>query len=75
MFVLKHWIFFEDISNFNKWKSLIIDKKFWMLRNVMLSKGNDNIAAKVISTENVEKNVEEVRRKNQTYLLSKLLGD
>ena len=75
MFVLKHWIFFEDISNFNKWKSLIIDKKCWMLRNVMLSKGNDNIAAKVISTENVEKNVEEVRRKNQTYLLSKLLGD
>ena len=75
MFVLKHWIFFEDISNFNKWKSLIIDKKCWMLRNVMLSKGNDNIAAKVISTENVEKNVEEVRRKNQTYLFSKLLGD
>ena len=50
-------------------------QKIWDARNVMLSKGNDNIAAKVISTENVEKNVEEVRRKNQTYLFSKLLGD
>ena len=36
-------------------------------------KGNDNFAAKVISTENVEKNVKEERRKNQTYLFSKLL--
>ena len=38
------------------------------------AKGNDNCAIKVISTENVEgksyifkKNMEEVRRKNQTY--------
>ena len=38
------------------------------------AKGNDNFAIKVISTENVEeksyifkKNMEEVRRKNQTY--------
>ena len=75
MFVLKHWIFFEDISNFNKWKSLIIDKKCWMLRNATLSKGNDNFATTVISTENVEKAVEEVRRKNQTHFISKLLGD
>ena len=36
IFVLKHSIFFEDISNFNKWKSLIIDKKCWTLRNAML---------------------------------------
>ena len=70
LFVLKHWIFFEDISNFNKWKSLIIDKKFWVLRNAMLSKENGNFATKVISTENVEKIVEEVRRKNQTYFFS-----
>ena len=41
----------------------------------MLSKGNDNFAAKMISTENVEKIVEEVRRKNQTYFFTKLLGD
>ena len=41
----------------------------------MLSKRNDNFATKVISTENVKKNVEEVRRKNQTYFFSKLLGD
>ena len=75
MFVLKHWIFFEDISNFNKWKSLIIDKKCWMLRNPILSQGNDNFATKVISTENIEKIVEDVRRKNQTYFFSKLLGD
>ena len=74
MFVLKHWIFFEDISNFNKWKSLIIDKKCWMLRNAMLSKGSDNFATKVISTENVEKILEKVRKKNQTYFSSKLLG-
>ena len=35
--------------------------------------GNDNFATKVISTENVEKNVKEVKRKNQTYFFSKLL--
>ena len=46
-----------------------------MLRNAMLSKGNDNFATKVISTENIEKIVEDVRRKNQTYFFSKLLGD
>ena len=38
------------------------------------AKGNDNFSTKVISTENVEKkNVNEVRRKNQTYFFSKLL--
>ena len=31
------------------------------------AKGNDDFATKVISLENVEKKVEEVRRKNQTY--------
>ena len=36
MFVLKHWVFFEDIWNFNKWKSLIIDEKCWMLWNAVL---------------------------------------
>ena len=41
----------------------------------MLSKRNDNFATKVIITENVEKIVEEVRRKNQNYFFSKLLGD
>ena len=46
-----------------------------MLRNAMLSQGNDNLATKVISTETIEKIVEEVRRKNQTYFFSKLLGD
>ena len=75
MFVLKHLIFFEDISNFNKWKSFIIDKKFCMLRNALLTKGNDNLTTKVISTKNVGKIVKEVRRKNQTYFFSKLLGD
>ena len=71
MFVLKHWIFFEAISNFNKWKSLIIDKK-----NAGCNvKENDNFVNKVISTENVEKRVVKVRRKNQTYFFSKLLGD
>ena len=63
MFVLKQWMFFEDISNFNKWKSLIKDKKCWMLQNAMLSNGNVSFAVKVISTENVEKLVEEVRKK------------
>ena len=48
----------------------IIDKKCWMLRNAMLSKRNNNFATKVVSTENVEKIVEEVRRKNQTYFFS-----
>ena len=37
------------------------------------AKGNNNFATKVISTENVVKNVEEVKRKNQTYFFSKLL--
>ena len=46
-----------------------------MLRNAMLSKENDNFATKVISTENIEKIDEDVRRKNQTYSFSKLLGD
>ena len=36
MFVLKHWVFLEDIWNFNKWKSLIIDEKPWMLWKAML---------------------------------------
>ena len=36
MFVLKHWVFMEDIWNFNKWKSLIIDEKCWMLWNAVL---------------------------------------
>ena len=40
----------------------------------MLSKRNNKFATKVISRENVEKIVEEVRRKNQTYFFSKLLG-
>ena len=74
MFVLKHWIFFENISNFNKWESFIIDKKC-MLRNAMLNSGSDNFVTKVISTDNVEKIVKEVRGKNQTYFFSKLLGD
>ena len=38
-----------------------------MLRDAMLSKGSNNFATKVISTENVEKIVKEVRKKNQTY--------
>ena len=37
------------------------------------AKWNDNFATKVISTRNVEKNVEEVRKKNQTYFFFKLL--
>ena len=37
------------------------------------SKGNYNFATKVMSTEKVRnKNVEEVRRKNQAYSFSKL---
>ena len=46
-----------------------------MLRNATLRKGNDNFTTTVISTENVEKAVKEVRRKNQTHFISKLLGD
>ena len=46
-----------------------------MLRNALLTKGNDNLTTKVISTKNVGKIVKEVRRKNQTYFFSKLLGD
>ena len=39
-------------------------------------KGNDNFATKLISTENLEKNVTEVRRKNQTYFFLVInLGD
>ena len=41
----------------------------------MQAKGNDNFATKVISTEHVKKIVEEVRRNDQTYFFSKLLGD
>ena len=37
------------------------------------AQGTDNFAAKMISTENVEKNVKEVRTKNQTYFFCKLL--
>ena len=36
---------------------------------------DDTECMKVMSMENVEKIVEEVRRKNQSYLFSKLLGD
>ena len=40
------------------------------------AKGSDDFATKVISMENVDKkNVEEVRRKNQTSSFSKLLGN
>ena len=35
-FVLKHWVLLEDIWNFNKWKSLIIDEQCWMLWKSML---------------------------------------
>ena len=62
MSVLKHWVFLEDIWNFNKWK--LLDA---MESN---AKGNDNFAIKVISTENVEGksyifkiNMKEVRKK------------
>ena len=75
MFFLKHWIFFEDISNFNQWKTFIIGEKCWMLRNAMLSKGSNNFATKVIIPEIVEKFVKEIRRKNQTYFFPKLLSD
>ena len=72
MFVLKHWIFFEDIPNFNKWKSLIIEKTCWMLQNAMLSKENDNFAKKVISTENVAKQCGRSKKKksNLFFFLS-----
>ena len=39
-----------------------------------LSKGSDNFATKVISTENVEKIVKEERRKNQTYFFLSYKG-
>ena len=42
-------------------------------RNV--SKRNDNFTTAVISTENVEKIVEKVRKKNQTYFFSEFLSD
>ena len=51
MFVLNHWIFFEDISNFNKWKSLIKGKKKLDATECT----STNFATKVISTEYVEK--------------------
>ena len=71
MVVLKRWIFFEDIWNFNKWKSLIKDKKCWMLQNAMLSKVNDNFTTALISTENVEKIVEELKERIKLiYFLS-----
>ena len=38
-----------------------------------IAKGNDNFDTKVTSTENVQKNVTEVRRKNKAYFFSKLL--
>ena len=60
MFVLKHWIFFEQK----------LDRIFFYKQML-----DDTECMKVISTENVEKIVEEVRRKNQSYLFSKLLGD
>ena len=66
---------YSNIVNVNKWKSLIKDKNL-LDATECTSTGNDNFATKVISTENVEKkNVEEVRRKNQTYFFSELLGD
>ena len=34
--VLKRWVFFENIWNFSKWKSLIIDEKCCMLWKTML---------------------------------------
>ena len=36
MFILKHWLFWKDIWNFSKWKSLIIDNKCWMLWKALL---------------------------------------
>ena len=46
-----------------------------MLRNAVIGKGNNNFATTVTSTENIEKILEEVRRKNETSFFSKLLGD
>ena len=37
------------------------------------AKGNDNFATEDRNTETVEKNVELIRRENQTYFFSKLL--
>ena len=45
MFALKNWVFLADIWNFNKWKSLIIDDKYWIIWKAMLKK-----TTKVIST-------------------------
>ena len=42
MFVLKHWVFLEDIWDFNKWKSLIIDEKYWMLGKAMLKETKES---------------------------------
>ena len=38
MFALKQWVFLEHIWNFSKWKSLVKDEKYWMLRKAMLGK-------------------------------------
>ena len=66
---------YSNIVNVNKWKSLIKDKNL-LDATECTSTGNDNFATRVISTGNVEKkNVKEVRRKNQTYFFSELLGD
>ena len=40
-----------------------------------VSKRNDNFTTAVISTENAEKIVEKVRKKNQTYFFSEFLSD
>ena len=71
MFVLKHWIFFEYISSFKKQKSLIIDKKCWMLQNAMLRE--TIIFLPKWQAWKMQKK-QEVRRKNQTSFFSKLLG-
>ena len=54
MLVLKHWVFIEDIWNFNKWKSLIVDENCWMLWKAMPKETIIVLSKKVISTENVE---------------------
>ena len=36
MLVLKHWVFLEDVWNFNKWKSLNRNERFRMLCKTML---------------------------------------
>ena len=80
MFIFKQWVFLRNVWNFNKWKSLIINEKCWMLRKSN-AKENINFAIKIISTENAagesyifnKKITEELRRKSQTYFSSKLL--